>query len=168
MDIRLKRLFLGQLYELPFCSKKCATDCSLIREPLVGPFSLGMRFSESLSMTTDLGLFRTIFDRMSIFKPLKIKVLSPILRKSVESQIKWVCPRIKLIASGLSIERVLRSMDASVRVSLVWPWPKPEWMWDIWLVLMGREDRRFALSDRVSISCAQVSGAVSVTRGSPW
>jgi hypothetical protein len=37
-------------------------------------------------MTTDLGLFRTIFDRMSIFKPLKIKVLSPILRKSVESQ----------------------------------------------------------------------------------
>ena len=37
-------------------------------------------------MTTDLGLFRTIFDRMSIFKSLKINVLSPISRKSVESQ----------------------------------------------------------------------------------
>jgi hypothetical protein len=86
---------------LPFCSKKCATDCSLIREPLVGPFSLGMRFSESLSMTTDLGLFWTIFDRMSIFKPLKIKVLSPILRKSVESQ--YINARTELntcLASG--------------------------------------------------------------------
>jgi hypothetical protein len=51
-----------------------------------GPFSLGMRFSESLSMTTDLGLFRVILDRMSNFKSLKIKVLSQILRKSVESQ----------------------------------------------------------------------------------
>jgi hypothetical protein len=37
-------------------------------------------------MTTDLGLFRAIFDRMSIFKPFKIKVLFQILRKSVESQ----------------------------------------------------------------------------------
>src|SRR5688572_21119351 len=86
MDIRLKRLFLSQLYELSFYSKKCATDCSLIREPLGGPLSLGIRFSESLSMTTDLGLFGAIFDRMSISKSLKIKVLFQILRKSVESQ----------------------------------------------------------------------------------
>src|SRR5688572_8122728 len=86
MDIRLKRLFLSQLYELSFYSKKCATHCSLIREPLGGPLSLGIRFSESLSMTTDLGLFGAIFDRMSISKSLKIKVLFQILRKSVESQ----------------------------------------------------------------------------------
>jgi hypothetical protein len=66
MDIRLKRLFLSQLYELSFYGKKCATDCSLIREPLGGPLSLGIRFSESLSMTTDLGLFGAIFDRMSV------------------------------------------------------------------------------------------------------
>ena len=72
---------------MPSYGKKCATDGSLIREPLGSPFSLVMRFSESLSMTTDVGLFRTIFDRMSIFKSLKIKVLSPISRKSVESQI---------------------------------------------------------------------------------
>src|SRR5688572_26130508 len=87
MDIRLKRLFLSQLYELSFYSKKCATDCSLIREPLRGPLSLGIRFSESLSMTTDLGLFGAIFDRMSISKSFKKKVLFPILRKSVESQL---------------------------------------------------------------------------------
>src|ERR687892_646910 len=87
MDIRLKRLLLGQLHELSFYSKKCATDCALIRELLGDPFSLGMRFSEPLSMTTDFEPFRAILDRMSIFKLLKIKVLSPILRKSVESQI---------------------------------------------------------------------------------
>jgi hypothetical protein len=57
MDIHLKRLFLSKLYELSFYSKKCATDYPLIREPLGDPLSLGMRFSESLSMTTDLGLF---------------------------------------------------------------------------------------------------------------
>src|SRR5688572_26232155 len=93
MDIRLKRLFLSQLYELSFYSKKCATDCSLIREPLGGPLSLGIRFSESLSMTTDLGLFGAIFDRMSIYKSLKIKLLFQILRKSVESQIFMPVPR---------------------------------------------------------------------------
>ena len=49
--------FLSQLYELSFWSKKCTKDCSLIRELLGGPLSLGMRFSEPLSMTTDLELF---------------------------------------------------------------------------------------------------------------
>jgi hypothetical protein len=87
MDIRLKRLFLSQLYKLSFYGKKCATDCSLIREPLGGPLPLGMRFSKSLSMATDLGLFGAIFDRMSIFKLLKIKLLFQILIKSVESQL---------------------------------------------------------------------------------
>jgi hypothetical protein len=98
MDIRLKRLFLSQLYELSFYSQKCATDCSLIREPLGGPLSLGMRFSESLSMTTDLGLFGVVFDRMSISKPLKIKELFQILRKSVKSQSKTMLNPTLIIA----------------------------------------------------------------------
>src|SRR5918996_221738 len=103
MDIRLKRLFLSQLYELSFYSKKCATDCSLIRKPLGGPLSLGMRFSESLSMTTDLGLSGAIFDRMSIFKSFKIKALFQILRKSVESQKKTI--PVREICKALGIPR---------------------------------------------------------------
>ena len=118
MDIRLKWLFLGQLYVLPFYSKKCATDCSLIREPLGGLFSLGMRLSESLSMTTDLGLFRVILDRMTIFKSLKIKILSPILRKSVESQKKLlsqaeVAEIRQRITAGMSKAQVAREFGIS-------------------------------------------------------
>ena len=89
MDIRLKRLLLGQLHELSFYSKKCATDCALIRELLGDPFSLGMRFSEPLSMTTDFEPFRAILDRMSIFKLLKNKGIISNFEKECRKSVLW-------------------------------------------------------------------------------